>query len=68
MEILLVEDEPDLGAIILKFFTQHQYIVDRSATSCYQITHQTCKSHDSNKIAICQLVINSLHIITLFER
>ena len=29
MKILLVEDEPDLGAIIQKNLTHHQYIVDR---------------------------------------
>ena len=30
MKILLVEDEPDLGAIIQKNLTHHQYIVDRA--------------------------------------
>ncbi len=30
MKILLVEDEPDLGAIIQKSLTHHQYVVDRA--------------------------------------
>ena len=30
MKILLVEDEPDLGAIIQKNLTHHQYVVDRA--------------------------------------
>ena len=30
MKILLAEDEPDLGTIIQKNLTNHQYIVDRA--------------------------------------
>jgi CheY-like chemotaxis protein len=49
MKILLVEDEPDLGTLIEKNLTHHQYIVDRAVdglTAWNYFTHpQSGASH-----------------------
>jgi DNA-binding response OmpR family regulator len=67
MKILLVEDEPDLGTLIEKNLTHHQYIVDRAVdglTAWDYFTHP----QSSYSLAIVDWMLPKLSGIELCQR
>ena len=54
MKILLVEDEPDLGAIIQKNLTHHQYVVDRAFDGIAAWDYLTLRQATSTSLSTSQ--------------
>ena len=67
MKILLVEDEPDLGAIIQKNLTRHQYIVDWALDGMEAWDYLT-NSQATHSLAIIDWMLPKLSGIELCQR
>ena len=67
MKILLVEDEPDLGAIIQKNLTHHQYVVDWALDGMEAWDYLT-NSQATHSLAIIDWMLPKLSGIELCQR
>jgi DNA-binding response OmpR family regulator len=71
MKILLIEDEPDLGAIIQKNLTRHQYVVDWAAdgkTGWEYLTTDRLHSETTYSLAIIDWMLPKMSGIEICQR